>query len=63
MTFQERIEKTEKCKNYLQGVELALDMLLDTRFPSWEVRTALSHVRKAMTELEKDINKLKQMAK
>ncbi|MBD5585369.1 MAG: hypothetical protein HDQ88_09825 [Clostridia bacterium] len=63
MTFQERIDKTEKCRNFLQGIDLTLDVLLETRFPSWEIRTAKSHVRKAMTELDKDIEKLKQMSK
>ena len=63
MTLQERIEKTEKTKDYLSGISLVLSELNDTRFPSWEVRTAISHVRKAITELEKDINNLKQMDK
>lgn len=63
MTLQERIEKTEKTKDYLSGISLVLSDLNDTRFPSWEVRTAISHVRKAITELEKDIHNLKQMDK
>lgn len=58
MKSAERIEKTTTCKNYLQGIEIALDMLLDTRFPSWEIRTALDHVRKAKVELEKEIDNL-----
>ncbi|MBD5307609.1 MAG: hypothetical protein HDS14_08325 [Bacteroides sp.] len=61
MTFQERIDKTEKCHNFLQGIDLVLGTLLETRFPSWEIRTAKSHVKKAMTELERDIEKLKIM--
>lgn len=59
MRFQERIDKTEKCWNFLQGIDLVLDTPLETRFPSLEIRTAKSHVRKAMTELEKEIHKLK----
>ena len=60
MDLNRKIEKLTTMDEYLCGIYMVLeDIYKDARFPSKELVSAVSHIKKAQVEIEKELNKLK----